>query len=894
MLSKLFKRRRGSAASLDHDDCQQRLQALAELNEPTPEQLQQIAQLARQDADPDVRRAAIARCLDIQALAALLDDEPVADAAARRIIAIDADHELKHPRLLSAKLASGRLPDIETLQSVDPEVLIDMLIASRGDAREELLGMPALQAQSVLVVLEKRSRNKDKTLNRLARDRLDTGKQLLSAYTTQYERSDELLNALDKHLNGDPIAAGYRDKHQQLCNRLDAAVAELTAAATKLEPMGITAEGIESLLQRVANVPQPTDLSAAQPDTRNPFIALIDTARTLERDLREVANVDELLGRFTILNDEWLRAAEQSTPDDAAHSLYAKLARDCQQLAEASAQLKHIPTPEHPALPDTPPEQVDAAAQYWRQVAARTKWLKKARKSAAQLRWPAWAVEPPQLNQLREAISTDTGTLESIEAWAEARLKSLNTDTQQLSDLISAGETKAAQTLLANTRAALRALPGSRVEQLNRHLNQLAAKLGELKDWQVFATTPKREHLCSQMQQLADSPLPAADQAGRIKTLRKAWNELGTPGSAADRSLADQFNSLAEQAFEPCRLFYAEQAQQREDNRIAREAICEQLEAYLGSTDFSNTDIKSAEQILRTARSEWQRFHPVERKLGKPLETRFEKLQESLYGHIKAAWEINLAAKTAVVDAARELLVDTIPAAERVNTAKDLQQRWQRIGPTPRRPDQQLWQEFRKICDQIFTARDEEKQQVNQALEQDRQTATTLLNEFEAGLAGPFDGAALRRFETDFAQLPALPDRVARALQQRYDALHSQAEKTLREQAVAKRAQGLLDELDAEISASTGDSATAEFETLQRLTIEAEIAAGVESPAEDRDLRMTIQVELMNAGKGQQALAAKPKDLVNTWLAAGPKTTDHEALQRRFRESIAELSIRSQ
>jgi hypothetical protein len=394
------------------------------------------------------------------------------------------------------------------------------------------------------------------------------------------------------------------------------------------------------------------------------------------------------------------------------------------------------------------------------------------------------------------------------------------------------------------------------------------------------------------MERLAQEPLAAADQALRIKALRKQWNELGRPANAADRSLADQFNTSAERAFEPCRAFYAEQAQQREDNRIAREGICEQLEAYLNSTEFTHTDIKSAEQILRTARSEWQRFHPVERKLGKPLEARFEALQETLYGHIKAAWDKNLAAKSAIVDAARKLLDDAVTPTQQVIAAKDLQQQWRKVGPTPRRPDQQLWQEFRQICDEIFAARDQEKQQADQAVEQNRQAATTLLDEFEAALETAPDGAALHRFEADFAALPALPDRLARSLQQRYDALHARAAQRLQEQASERRAQQLIEALEQDAE-NAGDGTQASFEQLHRLAIEAEIAAGIESPAPDRELRMMIQVELMNAGKSQLALGAKPRDLVDAWLSAGLKNAEHAPLQQRFGAAITALSART-
>ena len=82
----------------------------------------------------------------------------------------------------------------------------------------------------------------------------------------------------------------------------------------------------------------------------------------------------------------------------------------------------------------------------------------------------------------------------------------------------------------------------------------------------------------------------------------------------------------------------------------------------------------------------------------------------------------------------------------------------------------------------------------------------------------------------------------------------------------------------------------ASADEVRRQVIEAEIAADLESDPADRELRMAIQVDLMNQGRGQQALSADAKDLVNQWLALGAKPPGCEPLLERFQAAIRKLS----
>jgi hypothetical protein len=419
------------------------------------------------------------------------------------------------------------------------------------------------------------------------------------------------------------------------------------------------------------------------------------------------------------------------------------------------------------------------------------------------------------------------------------------------------------------------------------------------------------------MAELAEHPQAPQEQAQRIKALRAQWNQLGPVTRAADRRFLDRFNDAAQTAFEPCREYFAQQADQRNRNLQGRIEICESLAAYLASTDWSKADYKAAETIMRAARQEWRNLHPVDRNAGKPVEARFETLQADLHDHIKTEWDRNLTVKGQIVAQAEALLASDADLTTKIDEAKALQSRWQTVGPTPRRPDQELWRSFRAICDQIFAQRDQAKQSADESIRLAEVQARELLEEFGNLLDDPaaeLSQSSLRTYRQRFEALPELPVRLRRGLERSFDELMHSARRALREADLIRQKARLqkLMSMDAQVSELEQrhlQGEQIEFEppdplfaqrwqtlgdedpgdALARLVIEAEIAAELDSGPEDRDLRLAIQVELMNSGRGRDGLSTDPDELAARWCAIGPKPAAADRLRERLLAAMEKL-----
>ena len=302
------------------------------------------------------------------------------------------------------------------------------------------------------------------------------------------------------------------------------------------------------------------------------------------------------------------------------------------------------------------------------------------------------------------------------------------------------------------------------------------------------------------------------------------------------------------------------------------------------------------------------------------MDSRFKAVTDKITGHLREEWERNEARKKAIVEEARAAAEADGPIREQTDTMKRLQADWKRVGPTRRRIDQAMWKEFRGICDQVFASRDAGREERRSRLAQAVDQATALVEDLaEAIAAAESTDDARRLLNACRGKIEAL-EGLPREVERRAQRALSDHEREIGFRAARQRLRAELarveriDSLDARLAEierdgeSTDDwikeagdlaelfkprldaEATLDLTVLRRLSIEAEIGAGISSPPEDQSLRMEVQV-----GRLQTGMTARDHDpadvdsLLERWSAAAVRQTDAEAFRSRFFEAIRQI-----
>ncbi|MDD9964099.1 MAG: DUF349 domain-containing protein [Gammaproteobacteria bacterium] len=906
-LSRFFKGKDPLASSV----AEERLTAVAALtDEQAATEQKRLAELAANDPDALVRRAAINHLEDEAALSALLDDSAVAAAAAQRLGSKDS--RLDHPAVRQARMQAASTPEAALHiagEAKRAKELAELYLCCPDALRPTLMAVLRKSGEAGLSALEKRSRSRDKASNRCARAELDRMRNVVKSVGDMRTRAEELATVLNKSEDEDltPRIIHLKKELQGCCQSIQSklsALAEYGSEAPDLSAWLAAATYDET--PRAAPAPK---LKAANAS----FQTLGQAFKELAEQMAAGVAFDAVKERREALTAEWMTLADQAQPDDAQHRLFESVSHQYQELAEAVERCRGLATPTEDAPPQITewPREPEALRALWTRQRAAGQQRKALERALARLRWPDWAKPPPPLRQATARIADLRHFEDVARAHQEQIAEQLEAAVQEIGTAIESGRLQGAVSALGLARRLGKSLPDRLAAAHRKAISQRAAQVDELRDWQTFATAPKRERLVQAMNALAEHPEPPREQAARIKALRSEWGTLGNPSSSRERGLHGQFNRAAERAFEPCRAYYAEQAELRSRNLAGRERICAQLETYLANVDWSSADMKAAEQIMRTAREEWRSLHPVDRKKSKAIEARFERSQERIHAEVKKAWEGNLASKREIVAAAEALAMGDADMAAMVAEVKRLQQRWRAVGVTPRSADQKLWRQFRGHCDRVFSARDAHRQQAEQQVDEAVASAEDLCRALQAALEAsatqPPDPALVHRLRAELDELE-LPERHRRPALRRFEDLARDYSKVLR---IAKHKAELahieqLEAWDLEISQAEAEGRPVEApapefrgrgqdssdseQTLRELTVAAEIQASIESPPEDAELRLQVQVktlnESINRGTGRKA----PPELAAEWCRTGPKTPASDPLRKRFFAALRVLS----
>lgn len=541
-----------------------------------------------------------------------------------------------------------------------------------------------------------------------------------------------------------------------------------------------------------------------------------------------------------------------------------------------------------------------------------------------------------------ESAAAATATLV---AWEQARAteaESASAALRQVSGLLRKAQAALAGGQSRQAAGMRRALEDklSHSPELPAHLaSQLQsfdARLSALQDWRSFAVAPKRVELIEQMEALigaTDAPTALAD---RIKRLQDEWKLISKGNTEDTEAEWQRFHEAAQKAYEPCRAFFAAQAQVRADNLDKRSALLARLQDFVAAQNWEQVDWREVARALRESRQQWRTLQPVERAANKPLQQAFESLTADLQTRLDGEYTRNVAAKRALIARVQQLAAadDGRQAGEEV---KRLQLDWKDIGLVPQEVSQSLWEEFRQHCDAVFANRQQQHTEFATQLAANGTRAAELCAEVEqlASLSGQELIEAVRRapaLRETFDAAGELPRADAYVLRNRLERALSRCEQKLAEQRANDRARGwdrvfeaddlirayrqslaggldsaiqderlqqaksllesdvhwpkgMLKVLTAEMARQPAADPSANEATLRLLCIRAELLTDVPTPQQDEALRRDWQMQQLVKGLGQARPTRQEviEELIRAWLATGAAAEPaHAPLRERF------------
>ena len=869
VFSKLFRRSGGNKTSAQPDSAKSAKKKSVTAN--TAEQLQKSLQQLT-DSQLQERMAAATKAerttLKAELLSRQLDNGNLPQNA--------TEEQLRQIALLSSdsSLASSAL---ERLQN---ETLLAEIATDHDIAQIRLTAATRLTRKDHLQSLLSASQGRDKAVYRHCKNQLNAFQQAEAAESERQQKIGQLSDQLE-HLIRHAESPDFSGRYQVLQTRWEG-LKDKTSDDEKAALSALLSQA-ESLENARRHAEAEAQAKAEAKEQRQRVINRIQTA---------LDNADQPSGTWAaLMNAEkqaWDFVSAEYGPDAQETTRYEQQIFLCEQTLAALQRREELDIPktsdtDHPADAQQASEWLSHIN--WPEKVKAPDWLQTLQLLAKQK--PARAeTETRADNKGVDQRELDADCLKQIAAAAE------NMD-QALED----GNASEAGRLDKRLHKLLEKLSPQARNKAQGNIRLLSGRLRELRDWQGFAVTPKKEALCEKMESLADAehPDPAA-LAEQIRSLQQSWKDLGYSGN--DKPLWERFHTASEKAYEPCKAYYAEQDQLKNRMLEQRESLIAEMDHYETALDWDSADLKTVQATLDAARETFRSYSPVDAKAHNRSQKAFRAVCDRIYAHIKAEYDRNLDKKKSLVAqaAAATELEDISDAADSI---KKIQQDWKAVGMTPRGPDQRLWAELRAHADAVFSRLGEQREArkasidavvaegetllkaAREAVSSEAGNARALVDEAGAGLAGlNLPKSAAQRLNTELSELQKLlRDSAAR----KEKSLHQASWQNLIT-ALEQAAPQAPSDLPAGIAAEWfGASGTSDMST-QVLCIHMEILADQDSPSADQEARMAIQVKRLAEGLGKGVTAAEERsELIRQWLQL--KDTD-EPERLRFTQAL--------
>ena len=282
----------------------------------------------------------------------------------------------------------------------------------------------------------------------------------------------------------------------------------------------------------------------------------------------------------------------------------------------------------------------------------------------------------------------------------------------------------------------------------------------EYDDWAEFATSDKRTELINSVNAISSKNLEPRKLANEINSLQKQWQNLDQHGKTASKEKWATFKEACEQAWLPCKDYFAELEGKKEENKNKKLELISQIESFpSGKTPESITVIQIV-KFLKSVHEKWKIFSPVPDKDFQEKKKKFRQSREGINVLLAGVEDFNKSQKEALIEEVKNLSMEEID--ETVEKIRELQDQWRTLGPAGKKLDPEINKIFDDECNKFLMVKDKELDESRGLMEEiikllrDKQLAPSEAEEkFKEleNLQGTQEEKKFRKAIKDFAML---------------------------------------------------------------------------------------------------------------------------------------------
>jgi hypothetical protein len=197
------------------------------------------------------------------------------------------------------------------------------------------------------------------------------------------------------------------------------------------------------------------------------------------------------------------------------------------------------------------------------------------------------------------------------------------------------------------------------------------------------------------------------------KEIQEQWREVGDIPRDLRQDIQNEYSRLMEQFYYNIGIYKELRVHDLKRNQQLKEEVIVKLKAL---AQYQN--IQEIESELKVLQHEWEEIGGTAQEVWEELKAQYWSIVKSLYDRIRNHYEAKREAMTKNLEAKRELVVKTEQLLNEVLESSDFkawedathellktQEAWKTIGFGPRKENEEIWSQFRALCDKFFESK---------------------------------------------------------------------------------------------------------------------------------------------------------------------------------------------
>ncbi len=222
----------------------------------------------------------------------------------------------------------------------------------------------------------------------------------------------------------------------------------------------------------------------------------------------------------------------------------------------------------------------------------------------------------------------------------------------------------------------------------------------------------RKENIIEQIKACATSETAdvSADMK-RVKELQAEWKTIGKVPPTQETAINKQYAEYLDKFYDLAQIDHALREYDFKINLEKKTALCEQAENLQ-----EEENVVDAFRALQGLHDEWKNIGPVAREVRDAIWERFKaastvinKKHQDFFDQLHGMEEENHQKKLAIIEKLKAVDLTTLTNNKLWDEATELfttlQTEWRTIGFAPKKVNQQIYEEYRTLCDKFFQAK---------------------------------------------------------------------------------------------------------------------------------------------------------------------------------------------